>query len=190
MTEEELQTIIEKHLEWIKSGYKKGMRANLRGAVLRGAVLHDADLRGAVLRDADLRGANLRGANLHDADLRDANLHGAVLPNYQIIPEEGAFVGWKKVAGNVILKLKILPDAKRTSSLVGRKCRASKVLVLDAFRITGAKLKEKKFVSGWNPDFTYEIGKTAEVFDFNRDIRIECASGIHFFVTRKEAEEW
>jgi uncharacterized protein YjbI with pentapeptide repeats len=64
-------------------------KKSLSGAVLRGAVLSDADLRGAVLRgavlsDAVLSGAVLRGAVLRDADLsgavlRDADLSGAVL---------------------------------------------------------------------------------------------------------------
>ncbi len=67
---------------------------NLRGADLRGADLghanlHDIDLRhadlrharltGADLRHADLRHANLTGADLRDADLRHANLTGADL---------------------------------------------------------------------------------------------------------------
>jgi hypothetical protein len=62
----------------------------LRGAILRGADLQDADLRGAILRfadlqDADLQGANLRGAILRGADLEGANLRGATLNDYKII---------------------------------------------------------------------------------------------------------
>ena len=59
-------------------------RPDLRGAVLRDAVLRGADLRGAdlsraVLSDAVLRGADLSDAILRDADLRGADLRGAVL---------------------------------------------------------------------------------------------------------------
>jgi hypothetical protein len=69
-------------------------RANLRGAVLRGADLGRANLSGANLRgaylshahasDANLRGANLTEANLcsaslRRADLNEANLSGARL---------------------------------------------------------------------------------------------------------------
>jgi len=53
--------------------------ANLRRADLRGAVLVDADLRRADLREADLTGANLTEADLRDADLREADLTGADL---------------------------------------------------------------------------------------------------------------
>jgi hypothetical protein len=53
--------------------------ADLSGAVLRGAVLSNADLRNAVLRGAVLRNADLRGADLSNADLRNAVLSGADL---------------------------------------------------------------------------------------------------------------
>jgi hypothetical protein len=53
--------------------------ADLRDADLLGADLSDADLRGADLSDADLSDAVLRGADLSDADLRDADLRDADL---------------------------------------------------------------------------------------------------------------
>ncbi len=71
-----LANILELHLKWLRSE-KGGVRANLRGANLRGADLSDADLRGADLSDADLSDADLRGANLSDADLRGADLSDA-----------------------------------------------------------------------------------------------------------------
>ena len=48
------------------------MKAYLKGANLRKAVLFDANLHGT-----NLRGANLSKANLEDADLEGANLSGA-----------------------------------------------------------------------------------------------------------------
>ena len=69
----ELNKTLELHKMWI-DGKEGGIKADLRGANLRGA-----DLRGADLRGADLRGAALRGANLRYADLRDASLRGADL---------------------------------------------------------------------------------------------------------------
>jgi len=53
--------------------------AELRGALLGGADLFDADLAGADLRGADLGGAFLSEANLTRADLSGANLVGADL---------------------------------------------------------------------------------------------------------------
>ena len=86
MTNEKIQKILENHKHWLKEdtdGWEK-MRANLRGANLRGANLRGADLRGANLWEANLRGANLWGANLREANLwetnlREANLRGANL---------------------------------------------------------------------------------------------------------------
>jgi len=156
--------------------------ANLRWANLRWAYLQDANLRGADLRGADLQGAdlqdaNLRGANLRGANLRDADLQGANLPDFQICPETGAFDAWKKT-GNGVIKIRIPASAKRISSLVGRKCRAAFVKVLKG--------------SGYSPikKLYYEEGKIVHADSFDDDIRVECSHGIHFFMTKEEAEEF
>jgi hypothetical protein len=158
--------------------------ADLRGANLGGANLGGANLRGAYLRGADLGDADLRGADLGDANLGGANLHDAILPHFQICPEIGSFIGFKKLDNGDIATLLIPDDAKRTSSLVGRKCRASKVRVLSG---NGASPTCKH--SGYTP-LTYREGDTVEADNYDDDIRVECAGGIHFFMTRREAEEW
>ena len=78
MTQEELQTILEKHKKWLND-VPGGKRANLRGANLEGANLERANLRGANLKGANLIGANLGGANLEGANLERANLERANL---------------------------------------------------------------------------------------------------------------
>ena len=78
MTQEELQTILEKHKKWLND-VPGGKRANLRGANLEGANLECANLRGANLKGANLIGANLGGANLEGANLERANLERANL---------------------------------------------------------------------------------------------------------------
>ena len=85
MTQEELQTILEKHKKWLND-VPGGKRANLEGAKLECANLKDANLRsadlaGADLEDANLEDANLKDANLEDANLEYANLEGANLKN-------------------------------------------------------------------------------------------------------------
>jgi hypothetical protein len=161
--------------------------ANLYCANLRGADLSNADLRNADLRGADLRGADLRCADLRCANLRNANLSGANLPHYQIAPEEGEFVAWKKVQG-VVVKLLIPGTAQRTSSLVGRKCRASEALVL---AVLGVK-DEMSWVgtSAQDNSTEYRVGARVVPDSYDDDIRVECAHGIHFFITRREAEDW
>ena len=146
--------------------------------------LHKLWLEGnSIGKRADLSEANLRGAILSEANLRGANLRGADLPNFTVCPEEGEFIGWKKVVGDTILKL--LVTGKRTSSLVGRKCRCSEAKVLEALNTS-----EKVFRSKYTDDFIYTVGETVSEPNYNDDIREECMPGIHFFVTRKEAEEY
>ena len=143
----------------------------------------------AVAAGADLSGADLSGANLYGADLSRANLYGAnmketkngalVLARTQITPQEGAFVGWKKLEGDVIARLVIPHDAHRFNSYGSRKCRASKVIVHELFlngeTYTGTALDK-------------HTGKTVyatgcEVFPdkFDGDKQVECSHGIHFF---------
>ena len=157
--------------------------ADLWNANLRNADLRNADLRNANLRNADLRNANLLGANLRNANLLGANLRNADLPHFQICPEEGAFIAFKKV-GSSIVKLLIPSTARRNSCLTGRKCRAEFVEVLE---VCG---KDQTPISGHDCQTMYTKGKTVYPDKYNDDIGVCCTNGIHFFVTKKEAEEW
>ena len=185
--------------------------ADLRDADLRGADLRGADLRGADLRDADLRGANLRGANLRYADLRDADLRDADLDNLRdadlrgaknipfiplACPSHGEFIGWKKArykhGKTCIVKLEIPNDAKRSSATT-RKCRCDKAVVLAAYDLlSGEEINKETFIfSVYDDSFIYKVGdmiRPKEPFNDNRFI--ECASGIHFFIDRREAERY
>ena len=165
--------------------------ANLYGANLSGADLYGANLYGANLSGADLYGANLRDANLHYADLRGANLYGAKDADYAIaqtrILPEGDIIGYKKCQDNKIVKLLIPKEAKRSHAF-GRKCRAEFAQVLE---ITKGTRKLKTAISTFNSGFKYEVGKTVKpVEPFEDDWTNECASGIHFFITKIEAENY
>ena len=175
----------------LRGAYLRG--ADLRGADLRGAYLGDAnlggaDLRGAYLGDADLRGAYLGDANLRGADLRGADLRGAYLgdaknlklPPFQI-PQEGELVVWKKLAGGKLCKLRIPPDAKRTASVIGRKCRAEFAEVIEG---SGSSWR------GLENDIEYAPGKTVRPDSYDDNPLVECSNGIHFFLTKEEAEAW
>ena len=168
--------------------------ADLRGANLYGADLYGADLREANLREADLCGAHLYGANLREANLRGANLYGADLYGAKNLhlpitcPEEGEFIGFKKASGYIV-KLKITEDAKRCSA-TSRKCRCSKAVVLSITTIEGKDEGITEVSSSYDSKFTYKVGETVEVKDFCDDRWKECSAGIHFFITRKEAEEY
>ena len=100
-------------------------------------------------------------------------------------PEEGAFIGYKKASG-FIVKLRITETAMR-SSATSRKCRCSEAEVLSITTKDGKDAGINCVSSDHDSSFIYEVGKTVKVDDFEKDRWIECAAGIHFFITRQEA---
>ena len=164
---------------------------HLSGADLSYADLSYADLSGAHLSYADLSYANLSGANLSGADLSyadlsyarllGANLSGAVLPSFSILPA-GDLIVWKKLKEG-LCQLKI-PSAARRINSTGRKCRAEYVKVLALFP-QGTKLAHATY-----DGTVYRVGKIVRPDKYDPDFRVECSHGIHFFITREEAEAY
>ena len=152
----------------------------LEAAVKAGADLADADLAGANLAGADLAGADLAGANLARAYLARAKGAAKKMPHFQL--PAGDLIGWKK-CGDRIVKMLIPADAKRTASLVGRKCRAEFVKVLE---IDGAD----EAVSGHDGATVYRVGEVVRPDSYDDNPLVECTHGIHWFATRAEAEEY
>lgn len=197
---ESIEAILEKYgrdclrgadLRYANLSYAYMSHADLSGADLSGANLSYAYLRGADLSYADLRYAYLSHADLRHADLRGANLSKLTVAQTSILPDEGDIIGWKKAyvdsATPVIVKLLIPADTQR-SNATGRKCRASKARVLDLQDKQGNSLPpDTTAYSSHDPDFTYEKGETVHVEDFDTNRWNECATGIHFFITRAEA---
>jgi len=212
VTQDELKSVLELHKSWI-SNPQTGKRANLRSANLRSADLYGADLSGADLRSADLRsadlyGANLRsadlygadlsGADLRSADLRSADLYGANLRSADlygannipdlaaaqasIVPEQGQLTGWKKCKNGVLVRLLVGKKARR-SNATGRKCRAEYVKVLE---VIGAEVG----ISQHDNTTEYRLGKIVRCDRWEENRWIECGGGIHFFLTRIEAESY
>lgn len=143
----------------------------------------------AIKGDANLRDANLRGANLVDANLGGANLRGAEYNECTAFfalqcPEEGDFIGWKKVKG-CIVKL-LIPAGAQRSSATSRKCRASKAHVLAIYDADGNE--KKSVVSDSYVSTTYKVGEDVLPDSWNEERWTECSHGIHFFITRREAE--
>src|SRR5208337_2167936 len=167
-------------------------RANLYGADFSGANLYGAILYGANLSEAILRGANLRGANLYGADLSGANLNGAnlseaediiyILSQSSILPESGPIWGWKKCKDGVLVKLVVGNTAKR-SHATGRKCRAEHVKVLE---VIGAEVG----ISSYDNKTEYRVGQVVRCDKWDENRWAECGGGIHFFLTRIEAERF
>lgn len=143
------------------------------------------------------------------------NIDGIINNLYPIVPEEGSFIGFKKVMDRneeyVIAKLLIPEDAKRSSGTT-RKCRASKVKVLDMYYMNN---KNKKCEEAYNAFHSYcnycscncekcelnahdiflkgtvyKIGKTIESDYFDENRWNKCTHGIHFLLTENEAIDY
>ena len=191
MTREELNKILIDHAHWIREDCNgwENMRANLRGADLIGANLRGANLIGANLKGADLRGANLRGADLYGADLYGADLTGANLYGAEgklieyrkgkILTED--IKGYKRCAGGVIVTL-LIPRSAIVFSINGNKYRTNRAKVIG---IDGA---DRAFSN--HKYMTYYVGDEFYIYDFNCEYNVECGEGIHFFMTREDAENY
>ena len=136
--------------------------------------------------------------------LENAITEGFVLP--MACPEEGGFIAFKKVRwcsketnkfvpknNYAIAVLEIPAEAKR-SSANGRKCRCDLAKVIRFETLDGKEIKRPgcyEFKSTFEPRFEYKkdaiINPMGGVRKFNKNRYQECASGIHFFITRREA---
>jgi uncharacterized protein YjbI with pentapeptide repeats len=160
----------------VTAAVKQG--ANLTGAILARANLARADLTGANLAHAYLTDANLTGANLTGANLTDKQA-SELYSRHTILPE-GDLIGYKKLRDGVIARLLIPAAAKRVGGLAGRKCRAEYAQVLE-----GAGF------SHYDAGFEYRVGATVRPTQaFDPSVIDACRSGIHFFITRAEAEAY
>ena len=162
----QLSDILESHKKWVLS-QNGGERANLQGANLQGADLHGADL----------WGADLHGADLEDAE--NAEMADAIT---RILPD-GDLIGYKKCNEKVIVTLQIPAGAKRSNS-TGRKCRAEYALVL---RVEGA---EFGVTDTYGQRTEYRVDQIVRCDHWDDNRWEECSGGIHFFITKREAENY
>jgi hypothetical protein len=162
----QLSEILEAHRKWLRNE-EGGERADLRAA----------DLRAANLSYADLSYANLSDANLSYA--KNIEIADAIT---RILPE-GDIIGWKKCNDDVIVKLLIPADAKR-SNATGRKCRAEFAKVIE---VIGA---EYGVTDSHGPTTKYLVGEIVKPDEWDDNRWDECSNGIHFFITRYEAEQY
>lgn len=114
-------------------------------------------------------------------------------------PKKGSFTAWKLTESNngspILIELEIPAEAKRLCpgySNRKRKCRASEAKVIAMYNKDGTKLADH-FVafSGWDCNFKYKVGTTVKPrYSFEESRSAVCASGIHFFMLRKDAERY
>ena len=127
--------------------------------------------------------AYLSGANLSRAT--GAELALAIASH---LPE-GAIIGWKKCRNGVIVKLEIPPKARRSHGSE-RKCRAQFAKVLGVWDKDGKIIPHA--ISSFNEaePITYTKGSVVYPDGWDEDRWNTCGQGIHFFITREEAEAY
>ena len=187
MTTEELNKILADHALWLEN--KGGERADLQWADIQGARLQWADLTGALLRGAQLQGADLTGAVLTGADLFGAIADEETRGFWSVCPEEGSFIAFKKLKDDKIAKI-LIPEHAKRSSATTRKCRCSEALVVEIKDRNGNNVGEgfSKQADRSGCKLLYKVGQTVFPDSFDEERWNECSNGIHFFMTRREAE--
>ena len=184
---------------------------DLRDANLYNAILYDAILCHSILDRADLSNADLSDANLGECLLRDTNLSNTCFSRanlahtsmYSAVGKQMEYrrgkvlteplIGYKKcininhrkdindIIRDVIVTLEI-PRGAIVFSINGIKLRTNKAKVIS---IEGA---DRAF--SIHNHMSYYVGDEITIYDFNCQYNIECAEGIHFFLTREEAENY
>ena len=197
---EELQEILEQHKLWLETRFDdevKGKRADLSATNLYNANLENANLYNANLRYANLRYANLENANLENANLRYANLRYANLENANLDDKEEIrkgyilnedLIAYKKCRDDKIVELNI-PKGSIVFSINNDKCRTNRAKVVSITSLDESK-NYRCANSQQDINFVYNVGDELEIDDFCLMYNVECASGIHFFRTRKEAVDY
>ena len=162
---------------------------SLVGTYLPHSNLTRADFRGANFGWADLRSCVFYDTDLRDCNFMYANLRGSKYVPYIPFqcPSDGAFVGWKKV-NNVLIKLEIPADAKRSSATTN-KCRCDKAKVLGFYDSLGSKeLNITELVNDkYGKKCKYVKGEMVYPDSFDENRWNECSTGIHFFMNKENA---
>ncbi len=146
---------------------------------------HNSNFYNSNFSYSDFNNIDFRNANFSKSNFNKSNFSNVSF-NYRITPEEGVIIGWKK-ANKKIVKLEINCSDEISGGLISRKLRTNKVKVLEIQNIDGTKVDINEIRSDYDEYFVYRVGETIEIGDFVKDDKIECARGIHFFLTRNEA---
>ena len=163
------------------------------GCSMHGANFENANMKTASFRFCDMSGCNIKGANLYGAVLENADLTNIQSDEATqwfrlYCPETGAFLGYKKCVNDRMVQLLIPADALRTSAtLPSCRCNKAKVLTIKSFDF------KENYDEAWSlvdENFEYKRGEWVEVKDFNEDRWMDSTTGIHFWMTREEAEAY
>lgn len=155
---------------------------------------------GAIFRDASFWNTDLSRVNMKEANFTNASFTKCKMDYIEYnentcgialaCPEKGAFTAFKKAelynGDRCIVELQVPADALRSSATT-RKCRVSKAKVVAVYKMDGKSIKRNAY-SSYTNSFVYRIGSTVSVKNFDKNRWNECSTGIHCFITMREAE--
>lgn len=104
-----------------------------------------------------------------------------------VVALKAPLIVYKKLRNNRLATLQLEPG-QTFQSQRGGKCRTDRAFVLKIESLNSKRLV-KTGRSLHTESFLYEVGKTMIAEGHDSSIH-ECSTGIHFFLTRKEAEEY
>lgn len=191
------------------------VNSNLSGCCLENAKLDFAYLDYADLKYANLTYATIKHSSLYYANLSNATIEYTLFTNSDIdgvlfdnakgnnieyrkgIILTESIIGYKKCRSfehhDVIVTLEIPKDAI-VFSINGDKCRTNKAKVISINLIEDEDIEVNRAHSssiikyyGYDYYLSYYIGDEINIKNFNYQYNVECAEGIHFFMTKEEA---
>lgn len=116
----------------------------------------------------------------------DLPVHDSFYKDLNQVPE-GDIIVWKKLYCGYLAKLLIPADVERVTN-ISNKCRAKMAKVLEILTPTGENAQQ--MCSYHNTCFLYEVGKDVVAENWDNNPLNTCAGGIHFFMTKKQAEDY
>jgi uncharacterized protein YjbI with pentapeptide repeats len=159
-------------------------QVNITNSCLNYGQLNDAYLLNINLHKSMLYKTNFSNSYLHKIKLDSAEIFWNTIGLSLACPEEGSFIGYKKVS-DCLIKLEIPADAKR-SSATSTKCRCDKAKVLEILNLKTNKTVN--IITNEKHKLTnYEVGKIVYADSFDEDRWNECSHGIHFFIDKRNA---
>lgn len=167
-------------------------RCNFKNANCYGSNFRDTSFWNTDLTKVDTREADFTNADFMNCKLDNIKHNECTCGIALACPEKGAFTAFKKAklynGEYCIVELQVPADALRSSATT-RKCRVSKAKVVAVYKMDEKSVKQNAY-STHTRSFVYKLGKTVEVKNFDKNRWNECSTGIHCFITKREAEQY
>lgn len=192
---------------------------NMHKCMFVNACICESSLNYSILEDCDFSAATINSSScvkvqvqniFYDRDTYLDDCHLTQICSTSRIPVfkdrlgtilKEPMIGYKKCRDNTIVTLEI-PAGAVVFSINGKKCRTNIAKCVDIEfrqdrlnRLHGISkhrrdMRGRVAFSEHDHNFSYRIGQTYTIDDFDLRYNVECTNGIHFFKTYEEAMEY